>query len=39
MRPGIIDARARYTAAARRLRNTVLDRADTGTGWEKAFAY
>jgi hypothetical protein len=27
-RPGIIDARARYRAAARRLRNTVLDFPD-----------
>jgi len=29
-RPGIIDARARYRAAARRLRNTGLDRRRYG---------
>jgi len=36
-RPGIIDARARYRAAARRLRNTAIDNTRR-TCWRKLFS-
>jgi len=33
LRPGIIDARARYRAAARRLRNTTVEQLLHPTSW------